>query len=153
MSHNLLLPGSNLSKILVHLEGLPRWCFIAVGRLHWVDNMDVSYKNVSPDSKVHRGNMGPTWGRQDPGGPHVGPMNLAILVIMLSNAAIQMLFRSVAWSELVTIFNALKPEQNGWNLACNILRSIFFRKHVLIWLNFHWSFFLRTEKSTFSAKD
>ena len=22
--------------------------------------------------------MGPTWGRQDPGGPHVGPMNLAI---------------------------------------------------------------------------
>ena len=24
--------------------------------------------------------MGPTWGRQDPGGPHVGPMNLAIWV-------------------------------------------------------------------------
>ena len=22
--------------------------------------------------------MGPTWGRQDPDGPHVGPMNLAI---------------------------------------------------------------------------
>ena len=22
--------------------------------------------------------MGPTWGRQDPGGPHVGPMNFAI---------------------------------------------------------------------------
>ena len=22
--------------------------------------------------------MGPTWGRQEPGGPHVGPMNLAI---------------------------------------------------------------------------
>ena len=30
------------------------------------------------DSKVHGANMGPTWGRQDPGGPHVGPMNLAI---------------------------------------------------------------------------
>ena len=27
--------------------------------------------------------MGPTWGRQDPGGPHVGPMNLAIWVWML----------------------------------------------------------------------
>ena len=25
--------------------------------------------------------MGPIWGRQDPGGPHVGPMNLAIRVI------------------------------------------------------------------------
>ena len=30
------------------------------------------------DSKVHGANMGPTWGRQDPGGPHVGPMNFAI---------------------------------------------------------------------------
>ena len=33
-----------------------------------------------PDSKVHRANMGPIWGRQDPDGPHVGPMNLAIRV-------------------------------------------------------------------------
>ena len=31
-----------------------------------------------PDSMVHRANMGPIWGRQDPGGPHVGPMNHAI---------------------------------------------------------------------------
>ena len=29
-------------------------------------------------SKVHGAKMGPTWGRQDPGGPHVGPMNFAI---------------------------------------------------------------------------
>ena len=33
---------------------------------------------VVPDSKVHGANMGPIWGRQEPGGPHVGPMNLAI---------------------------------------------------------------------------
>ena len=32
----------------------------------------------NPDSKVHGATMGPIWGRQDPGGPHVGPMNLAI---------------------------------------------------------------------------
>ena len=31
-----------------------------------------------PDSKVLWANIGPTWGRQDPGGPHVGHMNLAI---------------------------------------------------------------------------
>ena len=31
-----------------------------------------------PDSKVYGANMGPTWGRQDPGGPHVGPMNFAL---------------------------------------------------------------------------
>ena len=35
---------------------------------------------VSPDNKVHGANMGPTWGRQDPGGPHVGPMNFVIWV-------------------------------------------------------------------------
>ena len=33
---------------------------------------------ISPDSKVHGANMGPIWGRQDPGGPHDGPMNFAI---------------------------------------------------------------------------
>ena len=31
-----------------------------------------------PDSKVHVANMGPIWGRQDPGGPHVGPVNFAL---------------------------------------------------------------------------
>ena len=35
---------------------------------------------MSPDSKVHEANMGPIWGRQDPGGPQVGPMNFAIWV-------------------------------------------------------------------------
>ena len=33
----------------------------------------------SPDNKVHGAKMGPIWGRQDPGGPRVGPMNIAIL--------------------------------------------------------------------------
>ena len=28
-----------------------------------------------PDSKVHGADMGTIWGRQDPDGPHVGPMN------------------------------------------------------------------------------
>ena len=31
-----------------------------------------------PDSNVHGANMGPIWGRQDPGGPQVGPINFAI---------------------------------------------------------------------------
>ena len=33
-----------------------------------------------PNNKVHGANMGPIWGRQDPGRPHVCPMNLAIWV-------------------------------------------------------------------------
>ena len=33
---------------------------------------------MDPDSKIHGANMGSIWGRQDPGGPHVGPINFAI---------------------------------------------------------------------------
>ena len=33
---------------------------------------------ITPDSKVHGINMGPIWGRQYPGGTHLGPMNVAV---------------------------------------------------------------------------
>ena len=33
---------------------------------------------IVPENKVHGANMGTTWGRQDPGGPHVGHVNFAI---------------------------------------------------------------------------
>ena len=36
-----------------------------------------------PESKVHEANMGTIWGRQNPSGPHVGPMNIAIWVFCL----------------------------------------------------------------------
>ena len=36
------------------------------------------YGKGNPDGKVTGANMGPIWGRQDPGGPHVGPRNFAI---------------------------------------------------------------------------
>ena len=38
---------------------------------------------IVPDSKVHEANMGPIWDRQDPGGPHVGPMNFTIWGIIV----------------------------------------------------------------------
>ena len=41
---------------------------------------------VFPDSKVHGANMGTTWDLSAPGGPHVGPMNLAIWVVALMPA-------------------------------------------------------------------
>ena len=34
--------------------------------------------NHIPDNKIHGANMGPIWGQQDPGGPHVGPVNFVI---------------------------------------------------------------------------
>ena len=43
-------------------------------------NLSSSYRITCPDSKVHGANMGPIWGRQDPGGSYVGPMNFAIWV-------------------------------------------------------------------------
>ena len=43
-----------------------QWPFITVNKLR------------TADSKIHGANMGLIWGRQDPGGPHVCPMNFAI---------------------------------------------------------------------------
>ena len=38
----------------------------------------VATEGIKPDSKLHGANMGSIWGQQDPGGPHVGPMNFSI---------------------------------------------------------------------------
>ena len=46
----------------------------------WMDIRNVLTYNQNcgyPDNKFHGANMGPTWGQQDPGGPHIGPMNFA----------------------------------------------------------------------------
>ena len=46
-----------------------------------VPNMVVMFQrmcDIIPDSKVHGTYMGSIWGRQGPGGPHVGPMDFAI---------------------------------------------------------------------------
>ena len=60
---------------------LNAWCHLAV-TISLIDgNREINitkFVSVLPDSKVHGANMGPTWVRQDPGGPHVGLMNLAI---------------------------------------------------------------------------
>ena len=45
-------------------------------QLRWRPNNSIV--DIVPDSKVRGSNMGPIWGRQDPGGPHVVPMNFAI---------------------------------------------------------------------------
>ena len=44
--------------------------------IRWIERWILPH--IIPDSKVHGANMGPIWGRQDPGEPHVGPMNFAI---------------------------------------------------------------------------
>ena len=37
-----------------------------------------------PDNMVYGADMGPIWGRQVPGGPHIGPMDLAIWVTTIT---------------------------------------------------------------------
>ena len=48
--------------------------------VHKISMCGFIYLVAFPDSIINGDNMGPTWGRQDPGGPHVGPMNFAIWV-------------------------------------------------------------------------
>ena len=43
------------------------------------------FNHYHPDSKVHGANVGPIWGRHNPGGPNAGPMNLAICDICQLN--------------------------------------------------------------------
>ena len=45
------------------------------------------YILLPPDSKVHGANMGPIWGQQDPGGPHVGPHELCYLGLLSKHSA------------------------------------------------------------------
>ena len=57
----------------------------------------------TPDSKDHVANMGLTWGQQDPGGPHVGHMNLIIWYCLQPRANIKIELRfciSKAWSSI-----------------------------------------------------
>ena len=49
-----------------------------------VCQLRTAYPRSYSDSKVHGANMGPIWGQQDPGGPHVGPVNFAIWVCIYS---------------------------------------------------------------------
>ena len=62
----------------------------SIEHLYWGIGQDHSITDVHevitcdrtayPDSKVHVAHMGPTWVLSAPGGPHVGPMKLAIRV-------------------------------------------------------------------------
>ena len=64
---NMASSHRDIITVYTVLSSEPRRCF---------------YGYTSQDSKVHEAYMGPTWGRQDPGGPHVGPVNLAIWVAL-----------------------------------------------------------------------
>ena len=78
-----------LSFLSFSVTGFPEWATIIVGGLvAMFYTAVVSIYILRPENytkiyilKVHGANMGPTWGRQDPGWPHVDPMNFAIWVV------------------------------------------------------------------------
>ena len=62
-----------------------------------------------PDSKVHGAHMRPIWGRQDPGGPRVGPMKFviwAVLGMVLTCLAWQLNGTSTTYFQLILNTNA-----------------------------------------------
>ena len=50
----------------------------------------------NPDINILGAIMGPIWGRQVPGGPHVGPMNFATWEVILIKGLYQQLFAASA---------------------------------------------------------
>ena len=76
-----------------------------------------------PDSKVHGDNKGPIWGRQDPGGPHVGPWTLLSGMLYNSGKKKWKHKRTMLWcSYMIKFFiqcgctelNTSRPEQMGF---------------------------------------
>ena len=71
-----------------------------------------------PDSNVHGTSMRPIWGREDPGGPHVGPMNFAIWVnLVLWDVLPQatMWFSIHAVQFVLSVYN-INPSNYAYNL-------------------------------------
>ena len=81
--------GTNQESALLFALWTPGWCN------RWIFSNRCYRKAINsgcfieyPESKVHGANMGPTWVLSVPYGPHVGPMNLAIRVHILTRWAI-----------------------------------------------------------------
>ena len=66
----------------------------------------IVHANSIPDSKVHGANMGPSWGRRDSVGPHVGPMNFAIWDVSTVHSKRQQL-KNMFWAMISCIVNLL----------------------------------------------
>ena len=78
---------SNIFYIPQQLCGMP----LAI-LWRWIEWRDI------PDNKIHGANMGPTGDRQDPGGPHVGPMNY---IIWDSPLVFIILIKNCWWNRLL----------------------------------------------------
>ena len=115
----------------------------------------------------HGANMGPIWGRQDPGGPHVGPMNFAIWGILWffygkSNSMelyccfickfcvywpfiipSQTLETEVfPWPDII-ILSHIRLDKMAAISQMTFSNAFSWTKIFVFWSKFHWSLFLR----------
>ena len=73
----LMAASLYLNQFLLISEVMWQGCIFIIIATSSRANNSLCHSNF-PDSKVHGANMGPTWVLSSPGGPHVGPMNIAI---------------------------------------------------------------------------
>ena len=76
LAHNILRLQEGTASINQCVDS--HFAFVILNHSREVNSWCCRQQEHTPDSKVHGANMGPIWGRQDPDGPHVGPMNFAI---------------------------------------------------------------------------
>ena len=79
-THNLNIPYANQVNSTLNvklLEHILQAGFKSSSQKHHTLYAYDIFLKITPDGKVHRANIGPIWDWQDPGGPHVGPMNFA----------------------------------------------------------------------------
>ena len=70
----------------------------------------------SPDTQAHGTNIGPIWGRQDPGGPHVVPMDFAIWVSMQQTLVVDIYLYNIDTLHAAGFFSCCKSV-GSWNLS------------------------------------
>ena len=112
MIHNLpCLSWFGITQFYPHSPRLFCWhC-----RNIWLHQRQWSILEEYPNSKVHVAYMGPTWGRQDPGGHHVGPMNLANRVwVKYYTNSLRTLYQwlNTRMWQLVLLLSCTKPCNN-----------------------------------------
>ena len=109
--------------------------------------IQISAVDLFPDNQIYGVNKGPTWILPAPDGPHVGPMNLVIWVVLVTckGRCVRVLLRRITTdlgaqdcSIGVPIyrdrypFNTLRPRQNGRRFADDTFKRIFLNENVRI---------------------
>ena len=136
-----------------------------------------------PNNKVHGANMRPTWGRQDPGVPHVGHMNLAIWVVtvqvrtfsinerkrllsMAVNVIMCAELRRTQWTQIPISRHSSNHLSSSSTILPTVLHNLGYQKYnapgtpfytrlndYRAWISNHSHFFLRCDLRDYSLMD